>query len=128
MGLAFDGEIDFPQEPSRGFTHPLDEVADRVLAALQQPDDVAHGQRALPGDRFHLTEILGDFLRTVEADEVLAGAAGDEGNAAEVAADVVVEVGGDPFADLVELVLRHQAPALDDEDGDEEGSDSDDYD
>ena len=56
----------------------------------------------------------------MEADEVLAGAAGDEGNAAEVAADVVVEVGGDPFADLVELVLRHQAPALDDEDGDEE--------
>ena len=53
--------------------------------------------------------------------EVSFGGTGDDRDASEVAADVVVEVGGDAFAQFVELSARDQAAAFDDGDGNEKG-------
>jgi hypothetical protein len=49
-----------------------------VLLAFEQPDDVAHGERAFAGDGLDFAQVVGDFLRPVEPDQVLAGGAGDE--------------------------------------------------
>ena len=43
-GLAFEAEAHFAQQSVGGLAHAFDQIADRVVAALPHPDDVAHGE------------------------------------------------------------------------------------
>ncbi len=90
--LAIERVVDFPKQAAGGFTHALDKIADGILTAFQQPDNVPHGKGALAGDGFHFSKVSVDFLGTLEASEVLAGSAGDQRDASEVASDVIVQV------------------------------------
>lgn len=77
-GLAFEVEAHFAQQAIGGLAHPFNQIADRVVAAFPHPDDVPHRQRTFACDAFHFAEIVRDFLRALEADQILARASGDE--------------------------------------------------
>ena len=61
-----------------------------------------------------------DFLGSLESDQILACAACDEREAAEVAADVVVEIGGDALADLFDMFPLRAAALVDGRDAEDE--------